>query len=89
MPVMACGRFGVGVDRVDAVGVETIFSNIVRVSGVLFSGVVFVSHEFYQAFVSADANGSTRRWASIFRFGFGTGIGWWGGASGGAGFTGA
>jgi hypothetical protein len=69
--------------------VETIFSNIVRVSGVLFSGVVFVSHEFYQAFVSEDANGSTRRWASIFRFGFGTGIGCWGGASGGAGFTGA
>jgi hypothetical protein len=40
---------------------ETIFSNIVRVSGVLFSGVVFVSHEFYQAFLSEDANGSTRR----------------------------
>jgi hypothetical protein len=66
--------------------VETIFSNIVRVSGVLFSSC-FVSHEFYQAFVSEDANGSTRRWASIFRFGFGTWIGCWGGASGGAGFA--
>jgi hypothetical protein len=68
---------------------ETIFSNIVRVSGVLFSGVVFVSHEFYQAFLSKDANGSIRRWANIFCFGFGTGIGCWGGASGGAGFIGA
>ena len=68
---------------------ETIFSNIVRVSGVLFSGVVFVSHEFYQAFLSEDADGSTRCWASIFRFGFGTGIGHWGCPSGGAGFTGA
>ena len=92
-----------GVDLVDAVdgvldavcgesddlGGVTIFCNGVRVSGVLVKGVVFVSHEFYQAFVSEDANGSTRRWASIFRFGFGTGIGCWGGASGGAGFTGA
>ena len=43
------------------ISVETIFSNIVRVSGVLFSGVVFVSHEFYQAFLSENANGSTRR----------------------------
>jgi hypothetical protein len=82
-----------GVRRViegwDDLGVETIVSNIVRVSGVLFSGVVFVSHEFYQAFLSEDANGSTRRWASIFCFGFRTGIGCWGGESGGAGFTGA
>ena len=73
----------------DDLGVETIFSNIVRVSGVLFSGVVFVSHEFYQAFLSEHANDSTRRWASIFRFGFGTRIGFWGGASGGTGFTSA
>ena len=68
---------------------ETIFSNIVRVSGVLISGVVFVSHEFYQSFLSEDANGSIGRWASIFRFGFGSGTGGWGGASGGGGFTGA
>lgn len=80
-----CRVIGGGDDLV----VETIFSNIVRVSGVLFSGVVFVSHEFYQAFLSEDANGSTRRWASIFRFVFWTGIGCWDGESGGAGFTGA
>jgi len=64
-------------------GAATIFCNGVRVSGVLVNGVVFVSHEFYQAFLSEEANGWIRRWASIFRFGFGSGIGCWSGASGG------
>jgi hypothetical protein len=63
-------------------GVVTIFSNGVRVSGVLVNGVVFVSHEFYQSFLFERANGSSGRWASNFGFGFWIGIGGWGGARG-------